>query len=99
MQRNTYRSTFYGVNKYCLQIIGFDILITKNLLPVLLEVNSSPSLTIEHDIFYPFNDNKENIEPLRVRSIVDEVSITSLIRKLFFFCNFNFYKLQVTMKL
>ncbi|MCP9263263.1 Tubulin polyglutamylase TTLL11 [Dirofilaria immitis] len=69
-----YEHYFYDtVGPQCFQIIGFDILITKNLIPILLEVNSAPSLTIEHDIFNPFDENKENIEPLRVRSIVDEV--------------------------
>ncbi|EFO12341.1 hypothetical protein LOAG_16192, partial [Loa loa] len=53
-------------------IIGFDILIRKNLMPILLEVNSAPSLTIEHDICNTFDDDKENMELLRVRSIVDE---------------------------
>ncbi|VDK67805.1 unnamed protein product [Litomosoides sigmodontis] len=75
-----YEYYFYDtMGLQCFQIIGFDILITKNLLPVLLEVNSSPSLTIEHDIFCPFND-KENIEPLRVRSVVDEVIKIPLVR-------------------
>lgn len=60
-------------------------MITKNLIPVLLEVNSAPSLTIEHDILNPFDNNKENIEPLRIRSIVDEVSITGIIHKIFLF--------------
>lgn len=57
------------------QIIGFDIIIRKNWMPILLEVNSAPSLTIVHDVFNPFDNNKENIEPLRIRSIVDEVSV------------------------
>ncbi|KAM3728147.1 Tubulin polyglutamylase ttll-11 [Dirofilaria immitis] len=76
-----YEHYFYDtVGPQCFQIIGFDILITKNLIPILLEVNSAPSLTIEHDIFNPFDENKENIEPLRVRSIVDEVIKIPLVR-------------------
>lgn len=31
------------------QILGFDILLMKNLKPVLLEVNSNPSMRIEHE--------------------------------------------------
>ncbi|KAM3911040.1 tubulin polyglutamylase TTLL11 [Leptodactylus fuscus] len=33
----------------CFQILGFDILLTKNLQPVLLEVNANPSMKIEHE--------------------------------------------------
>lgn len=33
-----------------LQILGFDILLTKDLRPILLEVNASPSLTIGHTL-------------------------------------------------
>lgn len=31
------------------QILGFDILLMKNLKPVLLEVNANPSMRIEHE--------------------------------------------------
>uniref|UniRef100_A0A452IIJ2 Uncharacterized protein n=1 Tax=Gopherus agassizii TaxID=38772 RepID=A0A452IIJ2_9SAUR len=33
----------------CFQILGFDILLMKNLEPVLLEVNANPSMRIEHE--------------------------------------------------
>ncbi|XP_062937824.1 tubulin polyglutamylase TTLL11 isoform X4 [Cynocephalus volans] len=33
----------------CFQILGFDILLTKNLKPILLEVNANPSMRIEHE--------------------------------------------------
>ncbi|XP_039722636.1 tubulin polyglutamylase TTLL11 isoform X2 [Pteropus medius] len=33
----------------CFQILGFDILLMKNLKPVLLEVNANPSMRIEHE--------------------------------------------------
>ncbi|NXB22848.1 TTL11 polyglutamylase, partial [Rhagologus leucostigma] len=33
----------------CFQILGFDILLTKTLKPMLLEVNANPSMRIEHE--------------------------------------------------
>ncbi|KAM6431224.1 tubulin polyglutamylase TTLL11 isoform 2-T2 [Liasis olivaceus] len=33
----------------CFQILGFDILLMKNLKPMLLEVNANPSMKIEHE--------------------------------------------------
>ncbi|XP_073455628.1 tubulin polyglutamylase TTLL11 isoform X2 [Aquarana catesbeiana] len=33
----------------CFQILGFDILLLKNLKPILLEVNANPSMKIEHE--------------------------------------------------
>ncbi|KAG8447555.1 hypothetical protein GDO86_014889 [Hymenochirus boettgeri] len=33
----------------CFQILGFDILLKKNLKPVLLEVNANPSMKIDHE--------------------------------------------------
>ncbi|OCT65343.1 hypothetical protein XELAEV_180415821mg, partial [Xenopus laevis] len=33
----------------CFQILGFDILLVKNLKPVLLEVNANPSMKIDHE--------------------------------------------------
>lgn len=44
--------------------MGFDIIVRKDGSPLLLEVNSSPSLTIDHN---------SEFEGLSVRSIVDEV--------------------------
>lgn len=40
---------FKGVCCAVCQILGFDILLMKNLKPVLLEVNSNPSMRIEHE--------------------------------------------------
>ncbi|VDN27915.1 unnamed protein product [Gongylonema pulchrum] len=55
-------------------IMGFDILVKKDLEPVLLEVNSAPSLTIEHYLSSnPPDEDAENNELLRVRSVVDEI--------------------------
>ncbi|KAF7640021.1 hypothetical protein Mgra_00000466 [Meloidogyne graminicola] len=66
----------------CFQIIGLDILIRQNGIPMLLEVNSSPSLSVDHILA-----NNENIwiggsseipsveQSSSVRSIVDEVPL------------------------
>uniref|UniRef100_A0A915PCZ8 Tubulin polyglutamylase TTLL11 n=1 Tax=Setaria digitata TaxID=48799 RepID=A0A915PCZ8_9BILA len=76
-----YEHYFYDtIGPQCFQIIGFDILITKSLTPILLEVNSAPSLTIEHDLFNPLDASTEDVKPLRVRSIVDEVIKIPLVR-------------------
>lgn len=62
-------------SKLFLQIMGFDILVKKNGEPILLEVNSAPSLTIDHVIPVP-GGHIEVHDPPRVRSIVDEVGRT-----------------------
>ncbi|VDM98056.1 unnamed protein product, partial [Thelazia callipaeda] len=76
-----YEHYFYDrMGPQCFQIMGFDILITENLEPVLLEVNSSPSLTIEHCLSNQCDGNMETFEPLKVRSIVDEIIKIPLVR-------------------
>ncbi|PAV65858.1 hypothetical protein WR25_16433 [Diploscapter pachys] len=55
----------------CFQIIGFDIMIKEDGMPILLEVNAAPSLTIDHTV----TDDGQ-----RVRSIVDEVIKVPLVR-------------------
>uniref|UniRef100_A0A915BNM0 Tubulin polyglutamylase TTLL11 n=1 Tax=Parascaris univalens TaxID=6257 RepID=A0A915BNM0_PARUN len=70
----SYEHYFYDVpGPQCFQIMGFDILITKELKPILLEVNSAPSLTIDHTLPMPNEEEIENVEPPRIRSVVDEV--------------------------
>lgn len=77
----SYEHYFYDTpGPQCFQIMGFDILVTKDLQPVLLEVNSAPSLTIEHCLSNPLDEEKENTELLKVRSVVDEVIKIPLVR-------------------
>jgi tubulin polyglutamylase TTLL11 len=56
----------------CFQIMGFDILVRKDGMPYLLEVNSAPSLTIDH--------TSSDLEAIPVRSIVDEMIKLPLVR-------------------
>uniref|UniRef100_U3J5V1 Tubulin tyrosine ligase like 11 n=1 Tax=Anas platyrhynchos platyrhynchos TaxID=8840 RepID=U3J5V1_ANAPP len=46
----------------CFQILGFDILLMKNLKPMLLEVNANPSMRIEHE---------QEVRPLNVIVILE----------------------------
>nr|XP_051711600.1 tubulin polyglutamylase TTLL11 isoform X5 [Oryctolagus cuniculus] len=58
----------------CFQILGFDILLMKNLKPVLLEVNANPSMRIEHE---------QELSPgvfENVPSVVDEEVKVAVIR-------------------
>ncbi|KAE9552579.1 hypothetical protein FO519_004196 [Halicephalobus sp. NKZ332] len=57
----------------CFQIMGFDILVKKDGTPMLLEVNSAPSLSIDHNVY------SEDASP-PVRSIVDEMIKVPLVR-------------------
>ncbi|KAK5975900.1 Tubulin-tyrosine ligase domain containing protein [Trichostrongylus colubriformis] len=66
-----YEYEFNGtVGPQCFQIMGFDIIVREDGTPILLEVNSAPSLTIEHT---PANG-------ARMRSIVDEMIKIPLVR-------------------
>lgn len=58
----------------CFQILGFDILLMKNLKPMLLEVNANPSMKIEHEqeMFPGIYEN--------VPSLVDEEVKIAVIR-------------------
>lgn len=47
--------------------MGFDIIVKSDGTPILLEVNSAPSLSIDHNVY-----SEDSSPP--VRSIVDEVS-------------------------
>ncbi|XP_032994096.1 tubulin polyglutamylase TTLL11 [Lacerta agilis] len=58
----------------CFQILGFDILLMKNLKPILMEVNANPSMKIEYE---------KEVSPgvvENIRSPVDELIKTSVIR-------------------
>ncbi|XP_006890807.1 PREDICTED: tubulin polyglutamylase TTLL11 [Elephantulus edwardii] len=58
----------------CFQILGFDILLMKNLKPILLEVNANPSMRIEHE---------QELSPgvfENVPSVVDEEVKVAVIR-------------------
>ncbi|XP_004453969.2 tubulin polyglutamylase TTLL11 [Dasypus novemcinctus] len=58
----------------CFQILGFDILLMKNLKPILLEVNANPSMRIEHE---------QELSPgvfENVPSLVDEAVKVAVIR-------------------
>ncbi|KAK0404708.1 hypothetical protein QR680_017589 [Steinernema hermaphroditum] len=74
-----YEHYFYGApGPQCFQIMGFDILVTKSGDPILLEVNSAPSLTIEHVI--PSAEGVDEEEEVPVRSIVDEIIKVPLVK-------------------
>ncbi|KAL7070923.1 hypothetical protein ACQ4LE_010143 [Meloidogyne hapla] len=71
----------------CFQIIGLDILVRQDGTPILLEVNSSPSLSVDH--IFAQNDNiwienseisSFNLTEQPVRSIVDEMIKVPLVR-------------------
>lgn len=54
--------------------MGFDIMIREDETPILLEVNSAPSLTINHVVTNSNNLSESDQEELpKVRSVVDEV--------------------------
>lgn len=55
------------------QIIGFDILLRKNLQPILLEINACPSLSISHTV-----DEGENANS--THSVIDEAIKVPLVR-------------------
>ncbi|CAD6187334.1 unnamed protein product [Caenorhabditis auriculariae] len=61
----------------CFQIMGFDILVRADGKPMLLEVNSAPSLSTDHIVPVPGSPFSEG---LKTRSIVDEVIKVPLVR-------------------
>lgn len=67
--------------------MGFDIIVQSDGVPLLLEVNSAPSLNIEH-VNIKNNLNQSNLlSP--VRSIVDEVTFL-----IYFFNTKNIYNFK-----
>uniref|UniRef100_A0AC35U7T4 Receptor protein-tyrosine kinase n=1 Tax=Rhabditophanes sp. KR3021 TaxID=114890 RepID=A0AC35U7T4_9BILA len=67
-----YEQAFHDIpGPNCFQIMGFDVMVQGDGTPILLEVNSAPSLTIEHSI---------SDDAVPVRSIVDEVIKVPLVR-------------------
>uniref|UniRef100_A0A914RMY3 Tubulin--tyrosine ligase-like protein 9 n=1 Tax=Parascaris equorum TaxID=6256 RepID=A0A914RMY3_PAREQ len=92
----SYEHYFYDVpGPQCFQIMGFDILITKELKPILLEVNSAPSLTIDHTLPMPNEEEIENVEPPRIRSVVDEVHLCPLSNEIIFLSHALLNKLSL----
>ncbi|KAL3080784.1 hypothetical protein niasHS_014889 [Heterodera schachtii] len=72
----------------CFQIMGFDILIREDGSPILLEVNSAPSLTVEHSLSKSTAESAgteaetsaADQPNFQVRSIVDEMIKVPLVR-------------------
>lgn len=56
----------------CFQIMGFDIIVRKDSTPILLEVNSAPSLSVQHQQLVEADSQRP-----AVRSIVDEVFLST----------------------
>ncbi|CAI5456246.1 unnamed protein product [Caenorhabditis angaria] len=74
-----YEHHFYdNAGPQCFQIMGFDILICEDGRPILLEVNSAPSLTADHIVPFPGKSLADGGQ--RVRSVVDEVIKVPLVR-------------------
>lgn len=62
----------------CFQIVGYDVMIRADGKPILLEVNAAPSLVTDHIVPIPGKPLSEGGQ--RVRSVVDEVIKTPLVR-------------------